>query len=81
MRCATSAKSFLLDGGAPFYRCYETADGKYMAVGAIEPQFFAELLAGLGLSADEVPGQFDIGSYSQMFEAFTARFAGKTRGD
>src|SRR5258707_2937060 len=55
-------ESFLLDGGAPFYRCYETADGKYMAVGAIEPQFFAALLAGLGLSADEVPGQFEIGS-------------------
>jgi alpha-methylacyl-CoA racemase len=47
-------EAFLLDGGAPFYRCYETADGKYVAVGAIEPQFFAELLTGLGLSADEV---------------------------
>ena len=34
-------ESFMLDGGAPFYRTYETADGKYMAVGAIEPQFFA----------------------------------------
>src|ERR1700761_2233504 len=71
-------ESFLLDGGAPFYRCYETADGKYMAVGAIEPQFFAALLAGLGLSADEVPGQFEIGSYPKMFEAFTTRFADKT---
>ena len=49
-------ESFLLDGGAPFYRTYETSDGKYMAVGAIEPQFFAQLLTGLGLSADEVPG-------------------------
>jgi alpha-methylacyl-CoA racemase len=74
-------EAFLLDGGAPFYRCYETADGKYMAVGAIEPQFFAELLAGLGLSADEVPGQLDIGSYPRMFEVFTARFAGKTRDE
>ena len=74
-------ESFLLDGGAPFYRCYETADGKYMAVGAIEPQFFAALLAGLRLSADEVPGQFEIGSYPKMFEAFTARFADKTRDE
>src|SRR5271156_2876177 len=74
-------ESFLLDGGAPFYRCYETSDGKYMAVGAIEPQFFAALLAGLGLSADEVPGQFEIGSYPKMFEAFTARIAGKTRDE
>lgn len=39
-------ESFLLDGGAPFYGCYETSDGKYMAVGAIEPQFFAALLPG-----------------------------------
>jgi alpha-methylacyl-CoA racemase len=74
-------ESFLLDGGAPFYRCYETADGKYMAVGAIEPQFFAQLLAGLGLSADEVPSQFDIGMYPKMFEVFTERFAGKTRDE
>src|SRR6201988_4347036 len=74
-------ESFLLDGGAPFYRCYETADGKYMAVGVIEPQFFAELLAGLGLSADEVPGQLDIGSYPRMFEVFTERFASKTRDE
>ncbi|HZU46415.1 MAG TPA: CaiB/BaiF CoA-transferase family protein, partial [Mycobacterium sp.] len=74
-------ESFLLDGGAPFYRCYETADGKYMAVGAIEPQFFAELLSGLGLSADDVPGQLDIGGYGRMREIFTARFAGKTRDE
>lgn len=74
-------ESFLLDGGAPFYRCYETADGKYVAVGAIEPQFFAELLAGLGLSADEVPNQLDIGSYPKMLEVFTARFASKTRDE
>ncbi|MGA8328036.1 MAG: CaiB/BaiF CoA-transferase family protein [Mycobacterium sp.] len=74
-------EAFLLDGGAPFYRCYETADGKYMAVGAIEPQFFAQLLAGLGLAADEVPGQLDIGSYPAMFEVFTERFAGKTRDE
>ena len=38
----------LLDTGAPFYDTYETADGKYMAVGSIEPQFYAELLRSLG---------------------------------
>src|SRR3954469_4221191 len=48
-------ESFLLDGGAPFYRVYETADGKHVAVGSIEPQFFAQLLAGLELEPDEVP--------------------------
>src|ERR1700752_615215 len=72
-------EAFLLDGGAPFYRCYETADGKYMAVGAIEPQFFAELLTGLGLSPHEVPGQLDICSYTRMFEVFATLFASKTR--
>jgi alpha-methylacyl-CoA racemase len=74
-------ESFLLDGGAPFYRCYETADGNYMAVGAIEPQFFAELLSGLGLSADDVPNQLDIGGYARMREVCTARFASKTRNE
>ena len=72
-------ESFLLDGGAPFYRCYETADGKYMAVGAIEPQFFAALLAGLGLTAAEVPGQHEREAYPRMRKVFEERFAGRTR--
>ena len=74
-------ESFLLDGGAPFYRCYEASDGKYLAVGAIEPQFFAALLNGLGLSPDEVPGQLEIGSYQQMYDVFAQRFAGRTRDE
>ncbi len=74
-------ESFLLDGGAPFYRCYATSDGKYVAVGAIEPQFFAELLSGLGLSPDEVPGQLDIGSYQRMYNVFAERFASRTRDE
>jgi alpha-methylacyl-CoA racemase len=74
-------ESFLLDGGAPFYRTYETSDGKYMAVGAIEPQFFAQLLSGLGLSAEDVPNQLDIGAYPQMHKIFTERFASKTRDE
>lgn len=72
-------ESWLLDGGAPFYRCYETADGKYMAVGSIEPQFFAQLVAGLGFTADEVPNQFEIARYDEMRTLFTERFATKTR--
>jgi alpha-methylacyl-CoA racemase len=74
-------ESFMLDGGAPFYRTYETADGKYLAVGAIEPQFFAQLLDGLGLSADDVPGQLDLGAYDEMRKIFTDRFASKTRDE
>jgi alpha-methylacyl-CoA racemase len=74
-------ESFLLDGGAPFYRCYETSDGKYMAVGAIEPQFFAALLSGLGFSPGEVPNQLDVASYPQLRDLFAERFAGRTRDE
>jgi alpha-methylacyl-CoA racemase len=74
-------ESFLLDGGAPYYRTYETADGQHMAVGSIEPQFFSQLLAGLELSADEVPSQFELGRYPEMQQIFTERFATKTRAE
>jgi alpha-methylacyl-CoA racemase len=47
----------LLDGGAPFYDTYETADGRYVAVGALEPKFYAALLAGLGLGEQAESGQ------------------------
>ncbi|RDH78888.1 CoA transferase [Mycolicibacterium moriokaense] len=74
-------ESFLLDGGAPFYRTYETSDGGYMAVGAIEPQFFAQLLAGLGLAADDVPQQHEVGRYQEMHNIFATRFASRTRDE
>src|SRR6201997_2076722 len=74
-------ESCLLDGGAPFYRCYETSDGKYRAVGAIEPQFFAALLTGLGLTPDEVTGQLDIGSSPRMYDVFAQRSASRTRDE
>ena len=74
-------ESFLLDGGAPFYRTYETSDGRYMAVGAIEPQFFAQFLTGLGLTAHEVPGQFERARYDEMRAIFTERFANKSRDE
>jgi alpha-methylacyl-CoA racemase len=73
-------ESFMLDGAAPFYRTYETSDGKYMAVGAIEPQFFAQLLAGLGLSDEDV-AQFDFEAYPETHKLFEDRFAGKTRDE
>lgn len=50
----------LLDGGAPYYDTYETADGKHVAVGAIEPQFYAQLVAGLGLDSAGLPAQNDV---------------------
>ncbi len=74
-------ESFLLDGGAPYYRTYECSDGRYMAVGAIEPQFFAQLISGLGLTPDDVPNQFDLGRYDEMKAIFTERFASRTRDE
>lgn len=71
----------LLDSGAPFYDVYETADGGHMAVGAIEPQFYAELLDGLGLVADDLPRQMDRSSWPAVKERFAAVFATRTRDE
>jgi alpha-methylacyl-CoA racemase len=71
----------LLDGGAPFYDTYATADGGYMSVGALEPQFYAALLAGLGLAGDELPPQLDRSGWPVLRERFTAVFATRTRDE
>ncbi|HVS14701.1 MAG TPA: CaiB/BaiF CoA-transferase family protein [Thermoanaerobaculia bacterium] len=69
----------LLGGGAPFYRCYRTGDGGYMAVGSIEPKFFAALCAGTGL--DFVAEQMDRERWPAQMAAFEERFAEKTRAE
>jgi alpha-methylacyl-CoA racemase len=74
-------ESGLLDGGAPFYGTYETADGKYMAVGSIEPQFFAILVQGLGLDPESVPFQLDKSRYPEMRKLFDDAFKTKTRDE
>jgi alpha-methylacyl-CoA racemase len=71
----------LLDGGAPFYDTYETADGGYVAVGALEPKFYAELLAGLGLADADLPGQHDRAGWPVLRERFAAAFAQRTRDE
>jgi alpha-methylacyl-CoA racemase len=71
----------LLDGGAPFYETYRTKDGKYVAVGAIESQFYAALLAGLGLGATEMPQQMDKEHWEETGRKFAAIFASKTRDE
>jgi alpha-methylacyl-CoA racemase len=71
--------SNLLDTGMAFYDTYETADGRYMAVGAIEPQFYAELLHGLGLDPAELPDQRDPAGQDRLRALFTDRFAAKTQ--
>ena len=71
----------LLDTGAPFYDTYETSDGEYIAVGAIEPQFYAQLLERLGLDAAELPAQNDASRWPELRERFTEAFATKTRDE
>ncbi|KAA1249250.1 CoA transferase [Mycobacterium simiae] len=65
----------MLDGGAPYYDTYECADGRYVAVGAIEPQFYAAMLAGLGLDAADLPSQNDITGWPELRALLTEAFA------
>jgi len=71
----------LLDGGAPFYDTYQTADGKYVAVGALEAKFYAELLAGLGLSDAGLPPQQDRAGWPVLRARFTEVFLTRTRDE
>ncbi len=69
----------LLDTGAPFYDVYETADGKYVSIGSLEPQFYAELLGRLGLADEDLPEQMDRDGWPRLRERFTEVFMAKTR--
>jgi alpha-methylacyl-CoA racemase len=69
----------LLDGGAPFYAVYETADGGHLAVGALEPEFYGELLQRLGLDAAGLPAQFDRDGWPALRERLAALFRTRTR--
>ncbi|KAF6845088.1 alpha-methylacyl-racemase [Colletotrichum musicola] len=72
----------LLDGGCPFYDTYETKDGKYMAVGALEPQFFKALITGLGLEGQGwEQRRNDRGTWGEIRELFTRVFKGRTRAE
>src|ERR1700722_5584377 len=73
--------SNLLDTGAPFYDTYATADGGYVAVGALEPQFYAALLAGLGLTGADLPAQHDRSGWPVLLERFTTAFASRSRDE
>jgi alpha-methylacyl-CoA racemase len=70
-----------LDTGAHFYDVYETSDGGYMAVGAVEAQFYSLVLAGLGLADEELPDQLDASSWPGMRERFAAVFRTRTRDE
>src|SRR3546814_18278578 len=69
----------MLDSGAHFYDVYETADGKYVSIGSIEPQFYAELLRLTGLEGEDLPYQHDKTQWVALKERLAGVFKGKTR--
>jgi alpha-methylacyl-CoA racemase len=70
-----------LDGGAPYYRTYETADGQYISIGSIEPQFFKDLCERVGLPASLHGAQLDRARWPEMHTEFEHIFRGKTRDE
>ena len=64
-----------LDGAAPHYRTYRCADGAFVAVGCIEPHFYAAMLAGLGLDPADLPAQTDVSRWAELTQAIGAVFA------
>jgi alpha-methylacyl-CoA racemase len=78
---STERGTNIVDSGAPFYDVYETADGRWLSVAAMEPRFYAALLELLGLDADELPDQHDHDSWPAMKERFAAVIATRTRDD
>jgi alpha-methylacyl-CoA racemase len=73
--------SNIIDSGAPFYDTYTCADGRYVAVGAIEPQFYAALLDGLGLTGEDLPAQLDRSGWPLLRARFTEVFVSRTRDE
>lgn len=71
--------SNLLDGGAPFYDIYETADGEHMSVGSLEPQFYEVLLKLL--DAEDAPDRYDPSTYDELRAYFAAKFITKTQAE
>ena len=71
----------MLDGGAPNYRCYECSDGRHVAVGALEPQFWAELVRGLGRQVDSTPSPYDPAQWAECAQVLTEAFGARTRDE
>jgi alpha-methylacyl-CoA racemase len=69
------------DGGAHYYHVYETRDGEHVAIGAIEPQFYALLLKHTGLEGEDLPPQTDRAEWPGMQERLTRIFKTKTRAE
>ncbi len=73
--------SNMLDSGSHFYDAYETSDGKYVSIGAIEPQFYAELLKRIGVDAESLPPQLDRSNWPKAKDKLTRLFKSKTRDE
>ncbi|CAI0654981.1 unnamed protein product, partial [Colletotrichum noveboracense] len=71
----------ILDGGCPYYDTYETKDGRYMAVGALEPQFFRALVQGLELDRTWEERRFDRDNWPELRELLTRTFKSRTRAE
>jgi alpha-methylacyl-CoA racemase len=71
----------LLDGGAPFYDTYACADGRHVAVGALEPQFYAAFVEGLGLTGALPGGQYDLAHWPEHRRRFAEAFTTRTRDE
>jgi alpha-methylacyl-CoA racemase len=71
----------ILDTGAPFYEVYETADGRWFAVGAVEAQFYAELIKVMGLEDEDLPAQMDRDKWPDMKKRFADVFRTRTRDE
>jgi alpha-methylacyl-CoA racemase len=78
---SSERESNLLDGGAPFYRTYETKDGKHMSVGPLEPQFFAELVTLAGLPEEHNASRGNPANWADQHAAYEAVFLTKTRDE
>jgi len=70
-----------LDSGAPWYDVYETKDGRYVSIGAIEARFYAELLERLGLTGENLPDQHDRARWPELRARFTTAFRSRTRDE
>ncbi len=75
----TDRQSNLLDGGTPFYRCYRTKDERFIAVGCLEPQFYAIMITLLGIDVDDFGNQYDFSKWPSQHEKLEKIFLSKTQ--
>jgi alpha-methylacyl-CoA racemase len=78
---STARGTNMTDGGGPFYDTYQCSDGRYIAIGAVEPQFYDRLLRGLGLDPAEMPPQMDASSWPAVRQRFADIIATKSRDE